>query len=85
MIVQEAVIITAVAGYMGLVLGVLVLELVRSIALDVPGVRFLALVEIDFKTAITAIVVLVVAGFFASLLPASKAAKVNPIVALQDE
>jgi len=28
---------------------------------------------------------LVVAGFFASLLPASKAAKVNPIVALQDE
>jgi ABC-type antimicrobial peptide transport system, permease component len=85
MIVQEAVIITAVAGYMGLVLGVLVLELVRSIAQDVPGVRFLALVEIDFKTAITAIVVLVVAGFFASLLPASKAAKVNPIVALQDE
>lgn len=85
MIVQEAVVITAVAGYTGLILGVLVLELIGSLGQSLPDARFLALVEIDFSTAITAIAILVLAGFFASLLPASKAAKVNPIVALQDE
>lgn len=85
MIVQEAVVITAVAGYTGLVLGVFVLELISSLGRDLPDMRFLGMVEIDFGTAILAIVILVIAGFLASLLPASKAAKVNPIVALQDE
>ena len=41
--------------------------------------------EVDFKTAITALIVLVIAGVLASLMPAAKAANVNPIVALQDE
>lgn len=85
MVVQEAVVITAVAGYTGLVLGVFALEGIRSLAQGLPDVKFLTLAEIDFQTAIVAIVVLVVAGFLASLLPANKAAKVNPIVALQDE
>jgi putative ABC transport system permease protein len=85
MVVQEAVVITAVAGYTGLVLGVFVLELISSLGRDLPDMRFLGMVEIDFRTAIMAIALLVVAGFLASLLPASKAAKVNPIVALQDE
>ncbi len=85
MVVQEAVVITAVAGYTGLVLGVLVLEGVRSMAQGLPDAKFLALAEIDFQTAVVAIVVLVGAGFLASLLPATKAAKVNPIIALQDE
>src|SRR5690606_23926277 len=80
MVVQEAVVITAVAGYTGLVLGVLVLEGIRSLGRSAPDMRFLSVVEIDMGTAVTAIVVLIVAGFLASLLPASKAAKVNPIV-----
>jgi putative ABC transport system permease protein len=41
--------------------------------------------EVDFATAFTALVVLVVSGLLASLMPAAKAAGVNPIVALQDE
>ena len=40
---------------------------------------------IDIGTAIIALTVLIVAGVIASLLPALKAASVNPIVALQDE
>ena len=35
--------------------------------------------------AIVALVVLVISGLLASLMPAAKAAAVNPIVALQDE
>jgi putative ABC transport system permease protein len=41
--------------------------------------------EVEFKTAITALAVLIVSGLLASLMPAAKAAAVNPIVALQDE
>jgi len=41
--------------------------------------------EVDFATSMTAVGVLVFAGFLAALLPATKAARVNPIVALQDE
>jgi putative ABC transport system permease protein len=85
MVVQEAVVLTAAAGYLGLVLGVFALEGIKAAAAGLPDVRFLTRAEIDFDTAIIAIVVLVVAGFLASLLPASKAAKVNPIIALQDE
>lgn len=85
MVVQEAIVITAVAGYIGLVLGVLVLELLKSSAEGVDSLRFLTMAEIDFNTAVMAIFTLVSAGFLAALLPAHKAAQVNPITALQDE
>jgi putative ABC transport system permease protein len=86
MIMQESLFITGVAGYSGLVVGALLLEGVARI-LDASGGNsgFLSHPEVDFKTAIVALVVLVTAGVLASLLPAAKAAAVNPIVALQDE
>jgi hypothetical protein len=40
---------------------------------------------LDFRTAVIALVVLVVSGVLASLMPAARAAAVNPIVALQEE
>ena len=85
MVIQEAIIITGVAGYSGLVVGVFTLELVQNATQGLEDLRFFQMAEIDFRTAITAIIALILAGFLASLLPATKAAKVNPIVALQDE
>jgi putative ABC transport system permease protein len=85
MVVQEAIVITSVAGYIGLVLGVFTLEMLKNAAEGVQNLRFLAMAEIDFQTAILAIFALITAGFFAALLPAQKAAQVNPITALQDE
>jgi len=41
--------------------------------------------QVDFRTAVVALVVLVIAGVLASVMPAARAAAVNPIVALQDE
>jgi len=86
MIMQESLFITAVAGYSGLVVGALLLESI-SRALDSSGakVNFFSHPEMDFKTAIVAMVVLIVAGVLASLMPAKRAASVNPITALQDE
>jgi putative ABC transport system permease protein len=86
MIMQESVFITAVAGYSGLVVGALLIESIAKL-LDASGGRagFFGRPEVEFQTAIIALVVLVVSGVLASLMPAAKAAAVNPIVALQDE
>jgi putative ABC transport system permease protein len=86
MIMQESVFITAVAGYCGLVCSVFLLEGV-SVLMEANGGKagMFRHPEVDFKTAIMALIVLVIAGVLASLLPAAKAAGVNPIVALQDE
>lgn len=86
MIMQESLFITGIAGYSGLVVGALVLEgVARLLNASGGGNGFISHPEVDFKTAIVALVVLVVAGVLASLLPAAKAAAVDPIVALQDE
>jgi putative ABC transport system permease protein len=86
MIMQESVLITAVAGYSGLVVGALVIESVARMLEAAGGsAGFFGAPEVEFTTAITALVVLVAAGVLASLMPAAKAAAVNPIVALQDE
>lgn len=86
MIVQEALFITALAGYTGLVVGVLLLEGANKMREMAGGdTGFFGKPELDFQTALTALFVLIVAGLLASVMPASKAAAVNPIVALQDE
>lgn len=86
MIMQESLFITAVAGYAGLVVGALLLEVIAK-ALEAGGGQsgFFTHPEVDFKTAIVALIVLVISGLLASLMPAANAAAVNPIVALQDE
>lgn len=86
MIVQESVFITTIAGYMGLVMGVLLLEGIAKL-LEAGGGKagFFGKPEVDFGTAFAALVVLVISGLLASLMPAAKAASVNPIIALQDE
>jgi putative ABC transport system permease protein len=85
MIIQESVFLTAVAGYCGLVVGVMLLQGIAA-ALDASGgVKMFSSPQVNFSTALVALLVLVVAGMLASLLPAAKAAAVNPILALQDE
>jgi len=86
MIVQESLFITVVAGYSGLVMGALLIEGIARM-LDAAGGRagFFGKPEVEFTTAMVALAVLVVSGLLASLMPAAKAAGVNPIVALQDE
>jgi putative ABC transport system permease protein len=86
MIVQESLVITAVSGYMGLVVGVILLETINRILSGMGSDnRFFANPEISFGTAFIAILVLVIAGLLAALLPATRAAGIDPIVALQEE
>ena len=84
-IVQETVFLTFVSGYLGLVAGVFLLEGITRLLASTGGAEMFAKAEIDFGTAAIALATLLLAGAFAAILPASKAARVDPIVALQDE
>ncbi len=83
-ILQESLMITCIAGYSGLVAGVLCIEVVAKLVAGGDSGMFLN-PEVDFSTALITIVVLLVSGTIASYLPARKAAMVDPVVALQDE
>jgi putative ABC transport system permease protein len=81
LIVQEAIFITSIAGYTGLVLGVLLLESAgKNIKSD-----FFERPEVDFKVAIAATLLIIVAGALAGFFPALKAARVQPVEALRTE
>jgi len=86
MIMQESLFITAVAGYSGLIVGALLIGMIAKM-MEAGGGKagFFGTPEVEFQTAIVALAVLIVSGVLASLMPAAKAASVNPIVALQDE
>ncbi|MDX2303708.1 MAG: ABC transporter permease [Microscillaceae bacterium] len=87
LIIQESVVITALSGYFGLLVAAGVLELMRW-AIDQAEasggrVEFFYRPEVNVEVALAAIVVLVVAGALAGLMPALKAARVKPIEALR--
>ena len=86
MIMQESLFITAVAGYSGLVVGALLLEAISKM-LEASGgkVEFLLAPGNGFQDRDGRAAVLILSGVLASIMPAAKAAAVNPIVALQDE
>jgi len=82
LILQEAVVITAFAGYIGLILGIGLLELISR---NLPPSEFFRNPEANLSIAMGATVLLIVAGTLAGFFPAMKAAKIKPIEALRDE
>ncbi len=84
LILQESIVITAFSGYLGLLAGVALLDGVRAL-LDSSGadLPFFANPEVNLGVAVTATVLLVVAGGLAGLVPALKAARIKPIEALR--
>jgi putative ABC transport system permease protein len=81
MILHESIFITTIAGFVGLLSSLLLLELVGP---QVSSDYFLN-PEVDFSIALTTLILLVVAGALAGFFPAYRAAKIKPIVALRDE
>lgn len=81
MVLQEAVFITVIAGFSGLILGLLVWELIGPMV----EADFFTRPEVDFNVAITTLILLIVAGAFAGFVPAYRAAKIRPIIALRGE
>ena len=81
LIITESILITTLAGYFGLVLGVGFLEWIG------PSLKqyFITEPEVSQSLVITATITLITAGGIAGYLPAKKASKIKPIVALRDE
>jgi putative ABC transport system permease protein len=82
LVLQESILITSVAGYIGLVAGIGVLQ-VAGRALPTSG--YFLNPEVDLTVAIEATVLLIVAGVVAGFVPARRAARIRPVLALRNE
>ncbi len=85
-IITESVFLTAFAGYIGLVFGVGIIELV-NFALLKSGTdsNMFRNPEVDFQVAVTALIILVISGAIAGFIPAKRAVSIKPIDALRSE
>jgi len=81
-ILAESVAITAIFGYIGVFLGILVTEIIDKLF---GNTDFLYNPRVDIGIAVEVTVVLIVVGALAGLFPAIKATKVKPVEALRDE
>jgi putative ABC transport system permease protein len=82
----ESVLVTGIAGYTGLVLGVGLLEAVSTLLTKLKvELPFFRQPEIDLNIAISALLLLILAGVFAGLMPALRAARIMPIEAMRAE
>ncbi len=85
-IILESVFLTSVAGYVGLVFGVAILEGVNYALSQNQGENVMFTnPEIDFSIAITALIILIISGLFAGLIPARRAVSIKPIDAIREE
>lgn len=90
LVLSESLFITALAGFVGMLLGMGVLHGATLILSKVyegnPMIRNVFYnPSADFGVALSAAIVLVVAGLLAGFIPARKAASIKPIEALHDE
>jgi putative ABC transport system permease protein len=85
-IVTESVTLTAIAGSFGLVLGVFLLEVINNmLASSTEKSEMFKNPEVDIQVAVTALIVLVISGVVAGLIPARKAVSMKPVDALRYE
>ena len=82
LIVQESIFLTTIAGYLALVVGIFLLE---AIGKAIPDDGFLLNPEVSMPVAIGALLILIIGGAIAGILPASKAVSINPIEAIRQD
>jgi len=80
MILTESVFITSIAGYLGIVLSVLLLFALQGAETD-----YFRSPQINIWVAFQALLVLIVCGLLAGWIPARQAARINPIKAIKGD
>jgi len=81
LVLTESILITSVAGYVGLAMGIILLEVLAPHT----QIEFFMNPSVDLRVAFSATVLLVLSGAIAGFFPARKAASILPIEALADE
>ncbi len=81
MILHESIFVTTIAGFVGLIASLALLEFVGPLI----ETNYIANPSIDFGVALTTVLILVIAGAVAGFFPAWRAARIKPIIALRDE
>ena len=81
MILHESIFVTTIAGFVGLIASLALLEFVGPLI----ETDYITNPSIDFGVAITTVFILVIAGAVAGFFPAWRAARIKPIIALRDE
>ena len=80
-ILQESIFITTISGYFGLIFAFAVLQIIGD---NLQENYFITNPNIDTSTAIFATIILIIFGGIAGYIPAKRAAKIKPIIALRD-
>jgi putative ABC transport system permease protein len=81
-LILESVFLTAIAGYIGMVVSIILLELVNKVIPVDENSMFLH-PGVDVSVAFTALAILIIAGALAGLIPAKKAIAISPVEALR--
>lgn len=81
MIMMESIFVTAIAGYSGLLIGVFTLKAIGKSLED----YFIINPSVENYVVVGATIILIIAGTIAGYIPAKRAARIKPIVALNDE
>ncbi|MBE0638803.1 MAG: FtsX-like permease family protein [Bacteroidales bacterium] len=85
-IITESVFLTAIAGYIGLVFGVAIIEGVNFwLSQSGASTGMFSNPSVDFGVAVKALIVLIISGAMAGMIPARRAVSIKPIDALRDE
>lgn len=88
-VISESVFVTTVAGYLGLVFGVAALELMNKIfemsSQNGGEEIFIKNPSIGLGVAIACLLILIISGAIAGMIPARRAIKIKPIDALRTE
>lgn len=80
MVVQESILITTIAGYIGLSIGTYILSLIGN---SLEKKYFIKDPSVQPEIVILATIMLILSGLIAGYIPAKRAASIKPIVALR--
>ncbi|MEO0572318.1 MAG: ABC transporter permease [Bacteroidota bacterium] len=82
-IMLESIFITAIFGFIGMIIGIIILNGIQGETLEEN--YFITKPAINTGTAVFVTILLIFCGAIAAYVPARRAAKIKPIVALRDE
>jgi putative ABC transport system permease protein len=85
-VISESVFLTLIAGLTGMALGIYIVEIVNK-AIGNPDSNDIMFLnpEVDFRIAVAALIILILFGVLAGIIPAKRAVSIKPIEAIRQE